>query len=72
MRLESTDLSILLAKQTKVHLIKYQQVVQENIMKKAGEMLAKVENNWAFVNYEKQRPTRILEEVASSFKIVEQ
>jgi acyl-CoA thioester hydrolase len=45
---------------------------QYEIFNEAGEMLAKAETNWAFVNYEKQRPTRIPEEVASSFKVVEQ
>ena len=42
------------------------------IFNEAGQMLAKAETNWAFVNYEKQRPTRIPKEVASSFKLVEQ
>ena len=45
---------------------------QYEIFNEAGEMLAKAETNWAFVNYKKQRPTRIPEEVASSFKVVEQ
>jgi acyl-CoA thioester hydrolase len=45
---------------------------QYEIFNEAGEMLAKAETNWAFVNYEKQRPTRIPKEVASSFKVVEQ
>ena len=45
-------------------------VRQYEIFNDAGEMLAKAETNWAFVNYEKQRPTRIPEEVASSFVIV--
>ena len=40
------------------------------IFNDAGEMLAKAETYWAFVNYEKQKPTRIPEEVASSFVIV--
>ena len=44
---------------------------QYEIFNEAGEMLAKAETNWAFVNYEKQRPTRIPKEVASSFKVVE-
>ena len=47
-------------------------VRQYEIFNDAGEMLAKAETNWAFVNYEKQRPTRIPEEVASSFVIVEE
>jgi acyl-CoA thioester hydrolase len=36
----------------------------------AGLMLAKAETDWAFVNYEKQKPTRIPGEVASCFAIV--
>lgn len=38
----------------------------------AGEILAKAETYWAFVNYERQRPTRIPVEVASSFQVVEE
>lgn len=34
-----------------------------------GEMLAKAETAWAFVNYEKQKPTRIPKEVVTSFAI---
>ena len=45
---------------------------QYEIFNETGQMLAKAETNWAFVNYEKQKPTRIPEEVASSFKVVEQ
>ena len=40
------------------------------ILRDTGDVLAKAETNWAFVNYEKQKPTRIPHEVASSFEIV--
>jgi len=40
------------------------------ILNDAGETLAKAETNWAFVNYEKQKPTRIPEEVVTSFEVV--
>ncbi len=40
------------------------------IVNDKGEMLAKAETAWAFVNYEKQKPTRIPNEVAASFEIV--
>lgn len=33
----------------------------------AGTILAKAETDWAFVNYEKQKPVRIPEEVANCF-----
>lgn len=36
-----------------------------------GLILAKAETDWAFVNYEKQKPTRIPPEVANCFVIVE-
>ena len=39
------------------------------ISKTGGEILAKAETEWAFVNYEKQRPTRIPAEVADCFEI---
>ena len=39
------------------------------ILNDAGEILAKAETDWAFVNYEKQKPTRIPNEVATSFTI---
>ena len=39
------------------------------ILNKRGEILAKAETNWAFVNYEKQKPTRIPEEVSNCFEI---
>jgi acyl-CoA thioester hydrolase len=42
---------------------------QYEIYNEAGEILAKAETNWAFVNYKKQRPTRIPDEVANSFVI---
>lgn len=35
-----------------------------------GEILAKAETDWAFVNYTKQRPVRIPVEVSSCFEIV--
>jgi acyl-CoA thioester hydrolase len=41
------------------------------IAKTNGEILAKAETEWAFVNYEKQRPTRIPEELTECFEIVE-
>ena len=40
------------------------------IRKTDGEVLAKAETEWAFVNYEKQRPTRIPAEVAECFEVV--
>lgn len=40
------------------------------IRKADGELLARADTAWAFVNYEKQRPTRIPEEVASCFVLV--
>jgi acyl-CoA thioester hydrolase len=39
------------------------------ILNDAGEILAKAETDWAFVNYEKQKPTRIPNQVATSFAI---
>jgi acyl-CoA thioester hydrolase len=42
---------------------------QYEIYNEVGEILAKAETNWAFVNYKKQRPTRIPDEVANSFVI---
>jgi len=41
------------------------------IRNQEGLILAKAETDWAFVNYEKQKPTRIPREVASCFVIVE-
>jgi acyl-CoA thioester hydrolase len=40
------------------------------ILNGAGEMLAQAETDWAFINYEKQKPTRIPAKVAESFKII--
>lgn len=40
------------------------------IRNQAGVMLAKAETDWAFVNYARQRATRIPAEVASCFVIV--
>ena len=37
------------------------------ILNEAGKTLAKAETDWAFVNYEKQRPIRIPFEVSSCF-----
>ena len=37
----------------------------------AGELLAEAATDWAFVNYEKQRPVRIPREVADSFPVRE-
>lgn len=41
------------------------------IMNSAGEMLAQAETDWAFINYAKQKPTRIPAKVAESFQIVD-
>jgi len=41
------------------------------IFNEQGELLARAETDWAFVNYSRQRPTRIPSEVANCFKIVE-
>jgi len=40
------------------------------IQNKAGEVLARAETDWAFVNYGTQKPTRIPAEVANSFQII--
>jgi acyl-CoA thioester hydrolase len=40
------------------------------IRKEGGEILARAETEWAFINYEKQRPVRIPPEVAECFEIV--
>lgn len=40
------------------------------ILNASGELLARAETNWAFVNFAKQRPTRIPEQVASCFTVV--
>ena len=36
----------------------------------AGELLAEAQTDWAFVNYDKQRPTRIPPGVAECFTVV--
>ena len=36
-----------------------------------GQLLARAETDWAFINYKKQAPTRIPPEVANCFMIVE-
>ena len=38
----------------------------------AGELLARAETDWAFVNYASQRPVRIPAEVAGCFTVVEE
>ena len=38
------------------------------ILNSKGELLASAETDWAFVNYEKQRPVRIPQQVRESFK----
>jgi acyl-CoA thioester hydrolase len=40
-----------------------------DIVSDKGEMLAKAETVWAFINYAKQKPTRIPNEVAICFEI---
>jgi acyl-CoA thioester hydrolase len=40
------------------------------ILNAEGEILARAETDWAFVNYERQKPTRIPAEVADCFEIV--
>jgi acyl-CoA thioester hydrolase len=42
------------------------------IMKAGGELLAHAETEWAFVNFERQRPVRIPPEVTSCFEIISQ
>jgi len=39
------------------------------IVNDKGEMLAKAETAWAFVHYEKQKPTRIPDEVLACFEL---
>lgn len=41
------------------------------IFNSEGETLAKAETDWAFVNYAKQKPTRIPKEVASCFSLAD-
>lgn len=40
------------------------------IRKLSGELLATAETDWAFVNYERQKPVRIPVEVAECFQVV--
>ena len=42
---------------------------QYEIFNDGGEVLAKAETDWAFINYAKQKPTRIPPEVADCFEI---
>ena len=41
------------------------------ILNDRGDLLAEAETDWAFVNYKKQKPTRIPAEVAASFTVVD-
>jgi len=41
------------------------------ILDAGGTLLARAETDWAFVNYEKQRPVRIPAEVAGCFEVVD-
>jgi acyl-CoA thioester hydrolase len=38
----------------------------------SGELLAEAQTDWAFINYEKQKPTRIPAAVADCFSVVEE
>lgn len=40
------------------------------ILNSEGEILARAETDWAFVNYERQKPIRIPAEVADCFEVV--
>jgi acyl-CoA thioester hydrolase len=40
------------------------------IFNQHGETLAEADTDWAFINYEKQKPTRIPAEVIASFPVV--
>jgi len=40
------------------------------ILNAEGEILARAETDWAFVNYARQKPTRIPTEVANCFEVV--
>jgi len=40
------------------------------ILNAEGEILARAETDWAFVNYARQKPTRIPAEVADCFEVV--
>jgi len=44
---------------------------QYEILKDDGEVLARAETDWVFVNYQKQKPTRIPKDVSACFVIVE-
>jgi acyl-CoA thioester hydrolase len=41
------------------------------VFNEQGETLAEAETDWAFINYSKQKPTRIPAEVIASFPVVE-
>ena len=41
------------------------------ILNEDRETLAKAETNWAFINYRKQKPTRIPKEVSACFALAE-
>lgn len=41
------------------------------ILNDRGESLARAETEWAFVNYRRQKPTRIPAEVSDCFEVVE-
>ena len=41
------------------------------IRNSTGQLLARAETDWAFINYKKQTPTRIPPEVSNCFMIVE-
>ena len=43
---------------------------QYEIRNQSGDVLAKAETDWVFVNFEKQKPTRIPAEVADCFEIL--
>ena len=43
---------------------------QYEILNDQGELLATAETDWAFVNYERQKPIRIPAEVAACFEVV--
>lgn len=40
------------------------------VRRRDGELLARAETDWAFINYQKQRPVRIPPEVADSFEVI--
>jgi acyl-CoA thioester hydrolase len=43
---------------------------QYEIFNECGVLLAKAETDWAFVNYEKEKPTRIPAQVSDCFKVL--